>query len=153
MYLEAYFMVNLFFSVQKFQALPSQSPDEILDEVEHREPLELRRRSGCLLCRLRFGVVNIPCSIEASSSTISSLSLCQGFLILGSHLVTHGYFSFQRTSPTILSCLVSLVSVTCTWDGGFLAAVLKVYFSAERLKQSFKALLSLGHVFKHLNST
>lgn len=152
MYLEEYFMVNLFFSVQKFQALPSQSTDEILDEVEHREPLELRRKSGCLLCRLRFGVVSIPCSIEATSR-ISSLSLCQGFLILSSHLVTHGYFSFQRTFPTILSCFVSPVSVTCTWDGGFLAAVLKVYFSAERLNQSFKALLSLGHVFKHLNST
>lgn len=39
MYLEACFMVNLFLSVQKVQALPSQSPHKILDEVVHGELL------------------------------------------------------------------------------------------------------------------
>lgn len=33
MYLEAYFMVNLFLSVQKFQALPSQFPHKVTDET------------------------------------------------------------------------------------------------------------------------
>lgn len=103
--------------------------------------LELRRKSGCVVCRLRFGVVSISHSAKASSSTVSSLSLCQGFLILGSHSATHCYFSFQRAFPTTLSCFVSPVSVTCAWDGGLWLQFLD--FSAERLKHRLWLALKL----------
>lgn len=67
-------MVNLFFSVQKLQVLPSQSPHKILDEEVPRELLGAQAQEE----------IGIPCMLvgfewslfHASGSTVSSLSPC-----------------------------------------------------------------------------
>lgn len=109
-------MANLFLSLQKFQALPSQSPHKIIDEMVHRELLRGQEEISLppLWATALSGQYFMFRAIEASRSTISSQPLCQGCLILGSHSATYCYFSFQRAFPTILSCSVSHISVTCT---------------------------------------
>lgn len=63
MYLEACFMVNLFLSVQKVQALPSQSPHKIFDEVVHGELLRAQEeiRLPCLLVEVLNGQYFLFC--------------------------------------------------------------------------------------------
>lgn len=61
MYLEAYFMVNLFLSVQTFQALPSQSPHKVTDETVLGE-LGQGDISQSLCAGRRFWVAGISCS-------------------------------------------------------------------------------------------
>lgn len=109
-------MVNLFLSIQKFQALPSQSPYKIIGEMVHRELLRGQEEICLPHLWIEFlsGQYFMFRATEASRSTVASQPLCQGCLILGSHSATCCYFSFQRAFPTILSCSISNISVTCT---------------------------------------
>lgn len=74
--------------------------------------LALRRKSGWGFEGSGFHVLLKPLAV-------SSLSFCQGFLILSSHSATHWHFSFQRACPTVVSGFVLPISVTCTRDEGF----------------------------------